>query len=146
MSPESNTESYPAFAHIGLRENPGKNLNQVTCPDRELNPGHLVSRPDALTVTPQNLVPFNAEIQEECMESQKRPYSTLCLADSIESRNNDVGYVCYKRDSTINLNYGLFNDARNYRGYINVEGIEPATSNIEGQRYTNYATDSDTLR
>ncbi|KAJ4449240.1 hypothetical protein ANN_00637 [Periplaneta americana] len=29
MSPGSNTESYPAFAHIGLRENPGKNLNQV---------------------------------------------------------------------------------------------------------------------
>ncbi|KAJ4444354.1 hypothetical protein ANN_06146 [Periplaneta americana] len=57
MSPGSNTESYPAFAHIGLRENPGKNLNQVTCPDRESNPGHLVSRPDALTVTPQrNLV------------------------------------------------------------------------------------------
>ncbi|KAJ4443411.1 hypothetical protein ANN_05079 [Periplaneta americana] len=24
MSPGSNTESYPAFAHIGLRENPGK--------------------------------------------------------------------------------------------------------------------------
>ncbi|KAJ4451612.1 hypothetical protein ANN_03081 [Periplaneta americana] len=50
MSPESSTESYPAFAHIGLRENPGKNLNQVTCPDRELNPGHLVSRPEALTI------------------------------------------------------------------------------------------------
>ncbi|KAJ4432522.1 hypothetical protein ANN_21144 [Periplaneta americana] len=29
MSPESSTESYPAFAHIGLRENPGKNLNQT---------------------------------------------------------------------------------------------------------------------
>ncbi|KAJ4436996.1 hypothetical protein ANN_17128 [Periplaneta americana] len=53
MSPGSSTESYPAFALIGLRENPGKNLNQVTCPDRESNPGHLVSRPDALTVTPQ---------------------------------------------------------------------------------------------
>ncbi|KAJ4430181.1 hypothetical protein ANN_22391 [Periplaneta americana] len=53
MSPGSSTESYPAFAHIGLRENPGKNLNQVTCPDRESNSGHLVSRPDALTVTPQ---------------------------------------------------------------------------------------------
>ncbi|KAJ4447360.1 hypothetical protein ANN_09366 [Periplaneta americana] len=53
MSPGSSTESYPAFAHIGLRENPGKNLNQVTCPDRESNPGHLVSRPDALTVIPQ---------------------------------------------------------------------------------------------
>ncbi|KAJ4430294.1 hypothetical protein ANN_22507 [Periplaneta americana] len=53
MNPGSNTESYPAFAHIGLRENPGKNLNQVTCPDRDSNPGHLVSRPYALTVTPQ---------------------------------------------------------------------------------------------
>ncbi|KAJ4451632.1 hypothetical protein ANN_03101 [Periplaneta americana] len=29
MSPGSNTVSYPAFAHIGLRENPGKNLNQL---------------------------------------------------------------------------------------------------------------------
>ncbi|KAJ4429498.1 hypothetical protein ANN_21667 [Periplaneta americana] len=28
MSPGSSIESYPAFAHIGLRENPGKNLNQ----------------------------------------------------------------------------------------------------------------------
>ncbi|KAJ4433476.1 hypothetical protein ANN_15779 [Periplaneta americana] len=53
MSPGSNTVNYPAFAHIGLRENPGKNLNQVTCPDRESNPGHLVSRLDVLTVTPQ---------------------------------------------------------------------------------------------
>ncbi|KAJ4435874.1 hypothetical protein ANN_18494 [Periplaneta americana] len=38
MSPGSNTESYPAFAHIGLRESSGKNLNQITCPDRESNP------------------------------------------------------------------------------------------------------------
>ncbi|KAJ4433938.1 hypothetical protein ANN_16257 [Periplaneta americana] len=53
MSPGSSTEGYPAFARIGLRENPGKNLNQVTCTDRNSNPGHLVSRPDALTVTPQ---------------------------------------------------------------------------------------------
>ncbi|KAJ4442236.1 hypothetical protein ANN_12102 [Periplaneta americana] len=30
MSPGSSTESYPAFAHIGLRENPGKNLNQAS--------------------------------------------------------------------------------------------------------------------
>ncbi|KAJ4434297.1 hypothetical protein ANN_22849 [Periplaneta americana] len=56
MSPGSSTESYPAFARIGLRENPGKNLNQVTCPDRDSNPGHLVSRPYALTVTPQMAV------------------------------------------------------------------------------------------
>ncbi|KAJ4438882.1 hypothetical protein ANN_14835 [Periplaneta americana] len=30
MSPGSSTENYPAFAHIGLRENPGKNLNQTS--------------------------------------------------------------------------------------------------------------------
>ncbi|KAJ4439899.1 hypothetical protein ANN_08028 [Periplaneta americana] len=59
MSPGSSTESYPAFAHIGLRENPEKNLNQVICPDRDSNPGHLVSRPDALTVTPQKSVAWN---------------------------------------------------------------------------------------
>ncbi|KAJ4435789.1 hypothetical protein ANN_18408 [Periplaneta americana] len=53
MSSGSNNESYPAFAHIGLRENLGKNLNQVTCPYRESDSGHLVSRSDALTVTPQ---------------------------------------------------------------------------------------------
>ncbi|KAJ4442950.1 hypothetical protein ANN_04548 [Periplaneta americana] len=53
MSPGSSTESYPAFARIELRENPGKNLNQITFPDRDSNPGHLVSQPDALTVTPQ---------------------------------------------------------------------------------------------
>ncbi|KAJ4445783.1 hypothetical protein ANN_12468 [Periplaneta americana] len=43
MSPRSSTDSYPAFARNGLRENPGKNLNQrlndmkvimpVKCPD-----------------------------------------------------------------------------------------------------------------
>ncbi|KAJ4452057.1 hypothetical protein ANN_03573 [Periplaneta americana] len=52
MSSGSSTESYPSFARIGLRENPGKNLNQVTCLDRDSNPGHLVSRPDALAITP----------------------------------------------------------------------------------------------
>ncbi|KAJ4434990.1 hypothetical protein ANN_23562 [Periplaneta americana] len=53
MSPGSSTESYPAFARIELRENPGKNLKQVTCPDGDSNPGHLISRPDVLTFTPQ---------------------------------------------------------------------------------------------
>ncbi|KAJ4432738.1 hypothetical protein ANN_21376 [Periplaneta americana] len=33
MSTGSNTESYPAFAHIGLRENPGKHLNQRFIPE-----------------------------------------------------------------------------------------------------------------
>ncbi|KAJ4436938.1 hypothetical protein ANN_17070 [Periplaneta americana] len=33
MSPGSSTDSYPAFAHIGLRENRGKNLNQGVIPE-----------------------------------------------------------------------------------------------------------------
>ncbi|KAJ4447765.1 hypothetical protein ANN_09773 [Periplaneta americana] len=44
MSPGSSGESYPAFTIIGLRENPEKNLNQVTCPNHDLNPEPLVSR------------------------------------------------------------------------------------------------------
>ncbi|KAJ4428173.1 hypothetical protein ANN_24188 [Periplaneta americana] len=64
MSPGSSTESYPAFARIGLRENPGINLNQVTCPDRESNPGHLVSQPDALTVAPQLNCPHTIRLQD----------------------------------------------------------------------------------
>ncbi|KAJ4446721.1 hypothetical protein ANN_13418 [Periplaneta americana] len=64
MSPGSSTESYPAFARIGLRENPGKNLNQITCPDRDSNPGHLLSQPDALTVTPQSESPSFTTIQK----------------------------------------------------------------------------------
>ncbi|KAJ4444318.1 hypothetical protein ANN_06110 [Periplaneta americana] len=74
MSPGSSTESYPAFAHIGLRENPGKNLNQVTCPDRDSNPGHLVSRPDMLTVTPQHIgvseEPLGNEAQRQVSEKK----------------------------------------------------------------------------
>ncbi|KAJ4444366.1 hypothetical protein ANN_06158 [Periplaneta americana] len=68
MSPGSNTESYPAFAHIGLRENPGKNLNRITCSDRDSNPGHLVSRPHALTVTPQDFTLFKHEKQRSDSE------------------------------------------------------------------------------
>ncbi|KAJ4432810.1 hypothetical protein ANN_21449 [Periplaneta americana] len=71
MSPGSSTESYPAFARIGLRENPGKNLNQVTCPDRDSNPGHLVSQPDALTVTPQQRAEFDVFIEGLYLEGAR---------------------------------------------------------------------------
>ncbi|KAJ4432415.1 hypothetical protein ANN_21034 [Periplaneta americana] len=56
MSPGSSTENYPAFARIGVRENSGRKLNQVTCPDQDSNPSHLVSRPDELTVTSQVII------------------------------------------------------------------------------------------
>ncbi|KAJ4444661.1 hypothetical protein ANN_06458 [Periplaneta americana] len=63
MSPRSSTEIYPAFARIGLRESPGRNLNQITCPERDLNPGYLVTRPEALTITPQvRRFPFRVQL------------------------------------------------------------------------------------
>ncbi|KAJ4437904.1 hypothetical protein ANN_13843 [Periplaneta americana] len=77
MNPGSSTESYPAFARIGLRENPGKTLNQVTCPERDSNPGHLVSRPDALTVTPQAIEKLcNSTSHRKCIEMKSEEPST----------------------------------------------------------------------
>ncbi|KAJ4443247.1 hypothetical protein ANN_04915 [Periplaneta americana] len=81
-SPGSSTESYPAFARIGLRENPGKNLNQVTCPDQDSNPGHLVSRPDALTVTAQVLYVFDCFVTTlRNNRKSKNGVSTATLAN-----------------------------------------------------------------
>ncbi|KAJ4436171.1 hypothetical protein ANN_18801 [Periplaneta americana] len=85
MSPGSSTKSYAAFAHIWLRENPGKNLNQVTCPDRESNPGHLVSRPDALTVTPQVWTG-----NEDTIFSVQSSIENGCLHFSRVSRHGNV--------------------------------------------------------
>ncbi|KAJ4445982.1 hypothetical protein ANN_12668 [Periplaneta americana] len=79
MSPGSSIKSYPVFARIGLRENPGKNLNQVTCPDRDLNPDHLVSRPDALTVTPQDGVVLILGVQFKVCHGSL--YAVMWLAD-----------------------------------------------------------------
>ncbi|KAJ4432813.1 hypothetical protein ANN_21452 [Periplaneta americana] len=39
MSPWSSTESYPAFAHIGLRENPGKKPQPANLPRPGIEPG-----------------------------------------------------------------------------------------------------------
>ncbi|KAJ4449863.1 hypothetical protein ANN_01269 [Periplaneta americana] len=61
MSPGSSTESYPGFAHIGLRENPGKNLNQVDgIGDSDMVFGEMRPRirhrlPDILLTIEENL-------------------------------------------------------------------------------------------
>ncbi|KAJ4433581.1 hypothetical protein ANN_15891 [Periplaneta americana] len=52
MCSKSNAESYSAFALNELRENVGKNLIQLTCPNQNLNLGPLVARSDMLTVIP----------------------------------------------------------------------------------------------
>ncbi|KAJ4431610.1 hypothetical protein ANN_20209 [Periplaneta americana] len=48
----------PSICSYWVEGKPRKNLNQVTCPDRESN---QVSRLDALTVTPQEQARFRAQ-------------------------------------------------------------------------------------
>ncbi|KAJ4448771.1 hypothetical protein ANN_00162 [Periplaneta americana] len=97
-------ESYPAFARIEFMENPGKNLNQIICPDRDSNPGHLVLRPDALTVTPQayndqpesqsEIVQYSTMAYNDQPESQSEivQYSTMAYNDQPESQSEIVQY------------------------------------------------------
>ncbi|KAJ4447261.1 hypothetical protein ANN_09265 [Periplaneta americana] len=61
----------PSICSYWVEGKPRKNLNQVTSPDRDSNPGHLVSRPDALTVTPQVWTAlFQNPITEPCTTAQ----------------------------------------------------------------------------
>ncbi|KAJ4444976.1 hypothetical protein ANN_06775 [Periplaneta americana] len=142
MSPGSSNESYPAFAHIGLRENPGKNLNQVTCPDRESNPGHLVSRPDSLTVTlqvstllPPNLksmirIPWNAsniaasfEMGVDSIMGTTLVRKIKFLGHIMEKEVSAIGKKClqFLRDRNLKSNWleDLKNKERYHReGYL----------------------------
>ncbi|KAJ4425351.1 hypothetical protein ANN_27966, partial [Periplaneta americana] len=116
MSPGSNTESYPAFARIGLRDNPGKNLNQVTCPDQDSNPGHLVSQPDALTVTPQvwtramDLIKMEPEVDPLDLQPQDSTHETEDNKDLSEERNvsniqvRGIKTECVDRSFTSDIN------------------------------------------
>ncbi|KAJ4426301.1 hypothetical protein ANN_27115 [Periplaneta americana] len=64
MSPGSSTESYPAFARIGLRENPGKNLNQFkVCHDSLYAVMWLADEPREfnLPILPQRCITYEVE-------------------------------------------------------------------------------------
>ncbi|KAJ4427031.1 hypothetical protein ANN_26830 [Periplaneta americana] len=137
MSPGSTTENYPAFAHIGLRENPGKNLNQITCPDRESNPGHLVSRSDAQTVTPQVWAQQNTfDVRGRCLcyvlfNDARNCRGYISVADVQEFC--PAGVLLHASKSTVMSLSHLST------------GIEAATSGIEGQRYTNCGNQVDSV-
>ncbi|KAJ4450344.1 hypothetical protein ANN_01764 [Periplaneta americana] len=109
MSPGSSTESYLAFARIGLRKNPGKNLNQVTCPDRDSNPGHLVSRPDALTATPQLWLAFvmcSVYMEVEICGNSTHPYLYSPQRANLPVPSAPWGGVTSHSSTTSKLNFG----------------------------------------
>ncbi|KAJ4439508.1 hypothetical protein ANN_07632 [Periplaneta americana] len=120
MSPGSSTESYPAFARIGLRENPGKNLNQVTCPDRDSNPGHLVSQPDALTVTPQRNVNTLRERERERERGKDilnvEEAASIPKAKSVLSSDNIYGSLAFLK--------AHFSDLLKYIEYLESSSLQ----------------------
>ncbi|KAJ4435031.1 hypothetical protein ANN_23604 [Periplaneta americana] len=89
MSPGSSTDSYSAFSNIALR----KNLNQITCSDRDSNPGHLVSRPDALTVTPQNVAAY-----EEKLYRVNAVFEDWSVVEDIVAMKFEIITSCVKTD------------------------------------------------
>ncbi|KAJ4429857.1 hypothetical protein ANN_22061 [Periplaneta americana] len=67
------TRKLPSICSHGVEGKPRKKPKPVTCPDRESSPGHLVSRPDALTKDGEkdidgksNLQQTNDEIRKKC--------------------------------------------------------------------------------
>ncbi|KAJ4446310.1 hypothetical protein ANN_13005 [Periplaneta americana] len=106
MSPASNTESYPAFAHIGLRENPVKKLYHVTCPDLESNPGHLVLRLDALTRL--RLHPYLLQLLQALIPEDKVLRRNFCTSIQTLIENDDefIRSVVFSDDVTFQLSVG----------------------------------------
>ncbi|KAJ4450934.1 hypothetical protein ANN_02369 [Periplaneta americana] len=95
MNPGSNTESYPAFARIGLRENPGKNLN-LPRPGFEPGPPGFAARrvdrystgmdPDTFVWSCVTLTQYITDVKEPALRALKNPHNTSCCIRNIKSR------------------------------------------------------------
>ncbi|KAJ4444593.1 hypothetical protein ANN_06389 [Periplaneta americana] len=82
MSPGSNTESYPAFAHIGLRENPGKNLNQrciIYLPEK---------LPSKYDVHSEEYLPIRTSLEQSYMYISRHRYESY-QSEMTNSRSYD---------------------------------------------------------
>ncbi|KAJ4437933.1 hypothetical protein ANN_13872 [Periplaneta americana] len=96
----------PVFAHIWLRENPGKNLNQVTFPDQDSNPGHLVSRslPSKETLRGHSDSSFRGEGYIQCCVGVR-------LCDMYSNQELAEIYFMYgKADSNAALAHRLYQE------------------------------------
>ncbi|KAJ4449895.1 hypothetical protein ANN_01301 [Periplaneta americana] len=82
MSPGSSTESYPAFARIGLRGKLRKKPQPGNFPRPGFEPwGHLILLPDALTVTAQVLNLWYKKCSEMGIPIEDKTLHSLLFAD-----------------------------------------------------------------
>ncbi|KAJ4439302.1 hypothetical protein ANN_07424 [Periplaneta americana] len=119
----------PSICSYCFEEKPGKNLNQVTCRDRDSNPGLLVPRPDALTVTPQvwtdkctkvpnqlkvgrvteRLFPFDYRCQIskniEIDDAKFETVQSFVYLGSLVNSNNDISEEINRRTQSTNRCY-----------------------------------------
>ncbi|KAJ4431958.1 hypothetical protein ANN_20567 [Periplaneta americana] len=92
MSPGSNTESYPEFGRIGLRENPGINLNQITCEPGPL--GFAARRADRYSTDG----PFRRYLSSSSVSLE--PLLILALRCAVvDGRGGGVLFLCNSGDS-----------------------------------------------
>ncbi|KAJ4435942.1 hypothetical protein ANN_18564 [Periplaneta americana] len=87
MSPGSSTESYPAFARIGLRENPGKNLNQAHDKDNKYHDNDKDHDNDRVK---------NYAVSVKCVVSVKKYVVSVKCAVKDHDKDHDTNYD--KRD------------------------------------------------
>ncbi|KAJ4430220.1 hypothetical protein ANN_22431 [Periplaneta americana] len=121
MSPGSSTESYPALARIGLRENPGKNLNQV------VSVSAVAEWSDLQTVTQAARVRFrlSGPPGEHAMVStwtpQQKVQCVLWLAEerSVTRVQRCVRRTCISRSEDKDPLPGFVKDAVYQRGRAN---------------------------
>ncbi|KAJ4439992.1 hypothetical protein ANN_08123 [Periplaneta americana] len=98
MSPGSSTERYPAFAHIGLRENPGINLNQSESPSFTTIQNNRV-----VTLNKKFICNFLYRIMEQ---TPKSSYEEVRPMGTVKSKVREVAKklgahqrVCITRDT-----------------------------------------------
>ncbi|KAJ4448113.1 hypothetical protein ANN_10125 [Periplaneta americana] len=101
MSPESSTENYLAFAHIGLRENPEKS-----------QPGalHEIRKQHPRGTPLQACLLFDRKTTEDNLRTELDGGETV-------QKTADI------RKLLLRIAICLFNDVRKCRGYISVAGV-----------------------
>ncbi|KAJ4435739.1 hypothetical protein ANN_18356 [Periplaneta americana] len=96
MSPGSSTNSYPAFDHIGLRENPGKNLIQMPPLQQKSRVLHVVTDNKQRTTQKARHIFFNSKANRVLVgrPEGKRPLGRprRRWEDNIKMDLREVGY------------------------------------------------------